>query len=56
MTHLADRTFSTLSTGQQRLALLARTFIKEAPLILLDEPFHGLDASYKTPCDASLTL
>ena len=47
MTHLADRTFSTLSTGQQRLALLARTFIKEAPLMLLDEPFHGLDASYK---------
>ncbi len=47
MTHLSGRTFSTLSTGQQRLALLARTFIKEAPLMLLDEPFHGLDASYK---------
>ena len=47
MTHLSDRTFSTLSTGQQRLALLARTFIKEAPLMLLDEPFHGLDATQK---------
>lgn len=41
--HLAERRFNTLSTGEQRLALLARTFIKQPELLILDEPLHGLD-------------
>ena len=45
--HLADRRFNTLSTGEQRLALLARTFIKQPELLILDEPLHGLDMARK---------
>lgn len=40
---LADRTFLKLSSGEQRLCLLARAFVKEPDLLILDEPFHGLD-------------
>ena len=32
-----------LSTGEQRLVLLARTFVKDPQLIILDEPMHELD-------------
>ncbi len=45
--HLAERRFNTLSTGEQRLALLARTFIKQPELLILDEPLHGLDMARK---------
>ena len=41
--HLADRTFLRLSSGEQRLCLLARAFVKDPELIILDEPLHGLD-------------
>ncbi len=40
---LADRQFLTLSSGEQRLCLLARAFVKDPALIILDEPLHGLD-------------
>lgn len=40
---LKDRLFLTLSSGEQRLALLARAFVKDPDLIVLDEPLHGLD-------------
>ena len=45
--HLAEHRFNTLSTGEQRLALLARTFIKQPQLLILDEPLHGLDMARK---------
>jgi len=32
-----------LSTGQQRMALLARALIKNPPMLILDEPCQGLD-------------
>ena len=45
--HLKERSFLTLSSGEQRLALLARAFVKDPDLIILDEPLHGLDISNK---------
>ncbi|MDR1102324.1 MAG: ATP-binding cassette domain-containing protein [Tannerella sp.] len=42
---LKDRSFLTLSSGEQRLALLARAFVKNPDLLILDEPLHGLDVS-----------
>lgn len=38
-----DTTFLKLSSGEQRLVLLARTFVKDPDLLILDEPLHGLD-------------
>ena len=41
--HLKDEPFLQLSSGEQRLALLARAFVKDPELLILDEPLHGLD-------------
>ena len=41
--HLADRKFLEMSSGEQRLVLLARAFVKFPDLLILDEPLHGLD-------------
>lgn len=41
--HLAERTFLKMSSGEQRLVLLARAFVKDPDLLILDEPLHGLD-------------
>ena len=41
--HLTDRPFLRLSSGEQRLVLLARAFVKDPELLILDEPLHGLD-------------
>lgn len=44
---LAQRRYSTLSAGEQRMALIARTLIKQPELLIMDEPLHGLDAARK---------
>ena len=41
--HLAERHYLHLSSGEQRLVLLARAFVKDPELLILDEPLHGLD-------------
>ena len=35
--------FGSLSSGEQRIVLLCRAFIKNPELLILDEPFHALD-------------
>ena len=44
---LAERTFLKLSSGEQRLVLLARAFVKDPELLILDEPLHGLDTYHR---------
>lgn len=41
--YLRDRHFHTLSTGEQKMILIARAFVKNPPLLILDEPCQGLD-------------
>lgn len=40
---LKDKPFLQVSSGEQRLVLLARAFVKDPELLILDEPLHGLD-------------
>ncbi len=41
--YLRDRPFQTLSTGEQKMILIARAFVKNPPLLILDERCQGLD-------------
>ena len=44
LTSIAGQQIGKLSGGQQQRALLARALAQEADLLLLDEPFNGVDA------------
>lgn len=52
---LEATSFKALSFGQQRLLLIARAMIKNPPLLILDEPLQGLDASARALVKAFLS-
>lgn len=47
ISHISDRKFSELSSGEQRLVMIARALAKQPELLILDEPLHGLDRHNK---------
>jgi iron complex transport system ATP-binding protein len=47
MTHMADRSFMTLSGGEQALVSLARVLAQATPIVLLDEPTAALDLGHQ---------
>lgn len=44
ISNLADRQIGALSGGQKKRVFLARALVQEAKILLLDEPFTGVDA------------
>ncbi|MCQ2370158.1 MAG: ATP-binding cassette domain-containing protein, partial [Paludibacteraceae bacterium] len=47
---IANKGFLKVSSGEQRLLLFARALVKNPDLLILDEPFHGVDFAHKTVC------
>lgn len=47
ISHLANRGFDELSSGQVQRVLIARAIAQEAKLLLLDEPTSNLDVKYQ---------
>lgn len=52
--HLLDRRLTSLSNGETRRTLLARSLLKRPRVLLLDNPFSGLDTDSRTQLHATL--
>lgn len=50
----ADATFGALSGGQRQRVLVARALVQDAPAMLLDEPFSGVDSASAERLEALL--
>ena len=55
ISELADRRFGDLSGGERQRALLAQAAAQDADVLLLDEPFTGLDAPTRETLHEKLT-
>lgn len=47
LTGLAEKTLSHLSDGQKQKCCIAKSFVQDTPLILMDEPLNHLDLAAK---------
>ncbi|PKL47746.1 MAG: ABC transporter ATP-binding protein [Candidatus Riflebacteria bacterium HGW-Riflebacteria-2] len=41
--HLAERSYTEISGGEQQLVLIARALVQQAEILIMDEPVSGLD-------------
>ncbi|MCY7356694.1 MAG: ATP-binding cassette domain-containing protein, partial [Rudanella sp.] len=54
ITHLLDRRLTSLSNGETRRTLLARSLLKRPRVLLLDNPFSGLDSDSRAQLHATI--